>query len=73
MENESNLDWVRAQNEASLERLGDPTKSPLYDRVLNILNSKDKIPYVHRRDEWFYNFWRDDVHVQGVPSACFQI
>ena len=63
---ESNLEWVRAQNSDTLQRLGNPEEAPLYGRVLDILNSKDKIPYVHRRDNWFYNFWTDDEHTQGI-------
>jgi prolyl oligopeptidase PreP (S9A serine peptidase family) len=43
---ESNLDWVRAQNADTLGRLGDPEQTPLYSRVLAILDSKDKIPCV---------------------------
>ena len=41
---ESNLDWVRAQNADTLGRLGNPEETPLYGRVLAILDSKDKIP-----------------------------
>ena len=43
---ERNLNWVRSQNADVLERLGDPTESPLYGRLLGILDSKEKIPYV---------------------------
>jgi len=60
------LDWVRERNADTLSRLGNPEDSPVYNRVLSILNSKDKIPYVHRRDDWFYNFWKDDTHKQGI-------
>ena len=66
VEKESNLDWVRQQNKATLDRLGNPEANPIYDRVLGILNSKAKIPYVARRDDWFYNFWQDETHVQGI-------
>ena len=35
---DSNLEWVRAQNNVTLERLGNPEESPLYNRVLAILD-----------------------------------
>jgi prolyl oligopeptidase PreP (S9A serine peptidase family) len=41
------LAWVRAHNQKTIEALGDPTGTPMYERVLNILTSKDKIPVSH--------------------------
>jgi prolyl oligopeptidase len=29
-------------------------------------NFKDKIPGLQRIGEWYYNFWRDENHVQGI-------
>ena len=43
---ESNLDWVREQNKQTLSRLGNPEDCAVYDRVLAILDSKEKIPTV---------------------------
>ena len=34
--------------------------------ALEILNSKDKIPYVSYRAGEVHNFWQDDEHVRGV-------
>ena len=46
VEGEEALAWVTERNAKALEALGDPTGTPLYERVLSILDSKDKIPQV---------------------------
>jgi prolyl oligopeptidase len=60
------LAWVRGHNEKTLASLGDPTGSPMYERVLNILTSKDKIPYVNKVGELYYNFWQDKDNKRGL-------
>ena len=44
VESEEALKWVVEQNESAVAALGDPKGTPLYDRVLSILDSKEKIP-----------------------------
>jgi hypothetical protein len=44
VESEAALKWVVEQNESAVAALGDPKGTPLYDRVLSILDSKEKIP-----------------------------
>jgi len=48
--------------------VGDPAATESYKRILSILDSKDKIPGITRigNDGWYYNFWRDETHVQGI-------
>ena len=46
VEGERALSWVKEQNTAAVEALGDPKGGALYDRVLSIMDSKDKIPHV---------------------------
>ena len=60
------LEWVRAQNERAVERLGEPSKTALYERVYGILTSKDKIPYLRKIGDHFYNFWSDAENTRGV-------
>jgi prolyl oligopeptidase len=31
-----------------------------------ILDSREKIPYVNRQGDWFYNLWRDAEHPRGL-------
>ena len=59
--------WVEAKNAISLKELqGDPAYQPLYDKLLAIFDSKDRIPAVGKIGPWYYNFWRDAQHVRGV-------
>jgi prolyl oligopeptidase len=61
------LSWVKKQNAVSTAEL---TKSPefqtLDDRLLNILDSKDRIPAISKEGPLYYNFWRDDKHKRGL-------
>ena len=64
---EKPLAWVAQQNARSV---ADYTQSEsfrkLNDRLLAILDSKDRIPYVGKIGNYYYNFWRDAQHVRGV-------
>src|SRR6266487_2931603 len=64
---EKALDWVREQNALSNREL---TNSPLFEptrlRLLEILDSKDRIPMVTKHGRFLYNFWRDRDHVRGL-------
>ena len=63
------MKWVKSKNEEVIAAVGDPAKTTAYARILAILDSKDKIPNLHRignADGQFYNYWQDDVHVQGI-------
>lgn len=70
VQGEDALGWVREQNKVALDRIGDPEGSASYDRILSILDSKDKIPHVRRigkdGEELYYNFWTDDSHRKGI-------
>eukprot|EP00512_Aurantiochytrium_limacinum_P013841 CAMPEP_0171575800 /NCGR_PEP_ID=MMETSP0961-20121227/6211_1 /TAXON_ID=87120 /ORGANISM="Aurantiochytrium limacinum, Strain ATCCMYA-1381" /LENGTH=728 /DNA_ID=CAMNT_0012131461 /DNA_START=112 /DNA_END=2298 /DNA_ORIENTATION=- len=56
------LDWVNAQNAA----LPVDGKGEMYESLLKILDSKEKIPYVGKIGELYYNFWKDDEHERGI-------
>ncbi|GAB3249779.1 prolyl oligopeptidase family serine peptidase [Chitinimonas naiadis] len=64
---QKSLDWVKAQNATSRAML---EKQPGFDglrtEVLDILNSKARIPYVNKMGAYYYNFWRDGEHQRGV-------
>ncbi len=61
------LSWVKEKNAAST---GELTKGPefavLNKRLLQILDSKDRIPTVSKHGSWYYNFWRDDKNKRGL-------
>jgi prolyl oligopeptidase len=64
---EQAMKWVRQQNERSTAELaGSSEFKTLDERFLGILNSKERIPFVNRIGDHFYNFWRDAEHVRGV-------
>ncbi len=61
------LAWVREQNvRAEKEFAADPRYEPLRKDLLAILDSPQRIPYVTRMGEFFYNFWRDADHPRGI-------
>jgi prolyl oligopeptidase len=61
------LDWVKARNAESVGALGADTGfKELEQRLLSILDSKDRIPGVTRIGGRFYNFWRDAAHPKGL-------
>lgn len=70
IEEEKCLDWVRAKNAASLGKFGDPKESATYNRILEVLESKDKIASVSKINEHCYNFWTDADHVRGIWRRC---
>jgi len=56
------LEWVKEQN----KRLPMTGTGPIYERILAILDSKEKIPYVKKTGDYLYNFWQDDAHERGI-------
>jgi prolyl oligopeptidase len=61
------LTWVREQNALSTRELESaPQFDPLRKRLLSIMDSKEKIPYVTKRGQWYYNFWKDEKNARGV-------
>ncbi len=59
--------WVAERNATTVAALG---SSPEFDRtrteLLEVLDSDTRIPYVVRRGEYLYNFWRDEAHPRGL-------
>ena len=61
------LDWVRAHNAVSQKELeGLPEFKPIHERLLKILDSDARIPYVEKLGAHYYNFWRDAKQVRGI-------
>ena len=49
------LDWVRAQNAITQKELeASPDFKPIHDRLLAIYDSKERIPYVSKRGDYYY-------------------
>ena len=61
------LTEVKSWNKRSLDRLmADPRFKAMEAEALEILQSKDKIPYVSYRGGEVHNFWQDETHVRGI-------
>src|SRR5213596_590722 len=67
IDGQRSMDWVNTKNAATIAAL---TRSPLYqsfyDRIKQILDSKDKIAYPSMLGNSLYNFWQDADHERGI-------
>ncbi|HSJ65056.1 MAG TPA: prolyl oligopeptidase family serine peptidase [Gemmatimonadaceae bacterium] len=61
------LQWVQERNAKTLAELTThPVYQPIYDRVLSIYNSRDRIAFPSIMGDRLYNFWQDDTHKRGI-------
>ena len=63
---EAPLAWVGEQNTLTSEALDSPELDELAGRILEVIDSDDRIPIVSRRGKHLYNFWRDTEHPRGL-------
>lgn len=64
---EDAIKWVKKQNAESTRELeASPRFEQIRARLLSIMDSKERIPYVAKHGSWYYNFWRDETHVRGI-------
>ena len=67
VEGERALDWVRSQNERSLDALrAHPKFDQFFGDATEIVNATDRIPYGTIRAGEVYNFWQDETNVRGL-------
>jgi prolyl oligopeptidase len=67
VQGEKALNWVRERNRESravLEKF--PRFEATRTRIQNILDSKEKIPDISRRGDFFYNLWQDANNPRGL-------
>ena len=61
------ITWVKEQNAKSQKEIeAHPQFAPIRDKILNVVNSRERIPAVQKRGNWFYNFWQDQNNIRGV-------
>ena len=61
------LAWVEERNQATRDAFAnDPAFEALERRVRSILDADDRIPYVYKAGEAFYNFWQDEDNPRGL-------
>jgi prolyl oligopeptidase len=67
VQGEAALAWVRERNAESQKVLmARPEYAPTRERLLQVMNSKERIPYISRRGAFFYNLWQDATHKRGL-------
>ncbi|GAT07928.1 serine protease, S9A family peptidase [Mycolicibacterium novocastrense] len=60
------LNWVRKHNEPTIARFGGERFEQMRREALEVLDTDARIPYVRRRGDHLYNFWRDADHPRGL-------
>ncbi|KLD65704.1 prolyl oligopeptidase [Dyella japonica DSM 16301] len=61
------LDWVRQQNAQTVKGYADSAEFKQLDaRLLEVLDSNERIPMVSKIGDHYYNLWRDKDHPKGV-------
>ncbi len=60
------LDWVRERNQTTLAAFSDERFDRLRTEALEVLDTDTRIPYVRRRGDHLYNFWRDAANPRGL-------
>jgi len=63
---EKSLDWVRAHNAKSTGELTGEAFDALRKRLLAILDSEARIPYVQKIGACYYNLWTDAKNPRGL-------
>ena len=60
------LEWVRRRNEPTLAELCGEEFETMRAEALEVLDTDARIPYVRRRGDHLYNFWRDAANPRGL-------
>ena len=63
---EDALDWVRARNEPTVAEFSGEQFERMRTEALEVLDTDARIPYVRRRGDYLYNFWRDATNPRGL-------
>lgn len=63
---EKALAWARARNAESAKVLETADFAALEKRILDILDSDARIPYVTKIGPWYYNLWKDAKNPRGL-------
>jgi prolyl oligopeptidase len=67
VEGEKALEWVKAKNAATVAELQKHSEYPaMQKKILELLNSKDRIAYPSLAGDYAYNFWQDDKNPRGL-------
>jgi prolyl oligopeptidase len=72
VENEKALAWAKERSEKDTAVIEATREfAEIHPRLIEIYNSRDRIPTPGIRGSWIYNFWQDAEHVRGVWRRTF--
>jgi prolyl oligopeptidase len=61
------MEWVQSRNEATLAELtASPSYQPIFERVREIFDSRDRIAFPSIMGDRLYNFWQDQQNPRGI-------
>lgn len=60
------LAWVRRHNEPTIAEFSGELFNHMQAEALEVLDTDTRIPYVRRRGDYLYNFWRDATNPRGL-------
>ncbi len=64
---EKPLEWVHAENAKTAKAYAEtPEFEQTRARILEVLDSEARIPYVQKLGAHYYNFWKDAAHPLGI-------
>ena len=64
---EEALAWVEERNRATRSAFSeDPDFESLEQRLRGIFDADDRIPYVYKAGDWYYNLWQDEHNPRGL-------
>ncbi|CAN5662534.1 prolyl oligopeptidase family serine peptidase [soil metagenome] len=63
---ESQLEWVAAENAKTAAMFDTPEFAIVSARILDVLDSTERIPFVAKHGAFFYNLWKDADHPRGL-------
>ncbi|HFC8536881.1 TPA: prolyl oligopeptidase family protein [Neisseria bacilliformis] len=63
---EKTLEWVKSRNQTAEQQLMTADSAKMQADIMGVLTAQGKIPYVSKRGNYYYNFWTDAQHQQGL-------
>ncbi len=67
IEGENALLWAKERNEETEKILAQNEEfKKLEEEIFSIMTSKERIPYVSKCGDYFYNFWKDEKNLKGI-------
>ncbi len=61
------MDWVKSRNGDTVKKYAEGADfTTLQARLLEVLDSEARIPFVSKIGDHYYNFWRDKAHPKGL-------